>query len=82
MPAAADGAAPVLPADVETAGVTATIAQLVSGFDGARLDEPALTRAKHGMLDALGVALAGVNEPVSKIMLDYAAELPADAVPA
>ena len=79
MPAAADGAAPVLPADVETAGVTATIAQLVSGFDGARLDEPALTRAKHGMLDALGVALAGVNEPVSKIMLDYAAELPADA---
>jgi 2-methylcitrate dehydratase PrpD len=79
MPGGADGAAPGMPAGVETAGITAAIAQLVCGFDGARLDTEALIRAKHGMLDALGVALAGVNEPVSKIMLDYAAELPAGA---
>ena len=79
MPGAADGAAPLVAASAGTAGVTAVIAQLVSGFDGSRIHAEALTRAKHGMLDALGVALAGVNEPVSKIMLDYAAELPAGA---
>ena len=76
MAGAADGAAAPEKSEIETAGVTETIARLVSGFDGARLEPEALTRAKHGVLDAIGVALAGVGEPVSKVMLAYAAELP------
>ena len=75
MPGAADGAA-AAPDTTIRAGVTDAIARLVSGFDGARVETEALTRAKHGVLDAIGVALAGVNEPVSKVMLEYAAELP------
>jgi 2-methylcitrate dehydratase PrpD len=61
---------------VGAAGLTDTIARLVSGFDGARVEAEALTRAKHGVLDAIGVALAGVGEPVSKVMLAYSDELP------
>lgn len=82
MAGAADGAAgaaPEIANGVNPAGVTDTIARLVCGFDGARVSAEALTRAKHGVLDAIGVALAGVGEPVAKIMLDYAAELPAVA---
>ena len=79
MAGAADGApgAAAAKESVGAAGLTASIAQLVAGFDGATLEAEALTRAKHGVLDAIGVALAGVGEPVSKVMLDYAAELPA-----
>ena len=71
MPGAADGAA--APA---ATGLTATLAQRVAGFDGASVPAEALTRAKHGILDTLGCALAGLGEPVSKIMRAYAADLP------
>lgn len=80
MAGAADGAANAATTTTQTvgvAGLTASIAQFVSGFDGAQLEAAALTRAKHGVLDAIGVALAGIDEPVSKVMLAYAAELPA-----
>ena len=79
MAGAADGAPGAAAAkdSVGVAGLTASIAQMVAGFEGATLEAEALTRAKHGVLDAIGVALAGVGEPVSKVMLDYAAELPA-----
>lgn len=79
MAGAADGAPGAATAITETvgvAGLTATLAQLVSRFDGAKLEAEALTRAKHGVLDAIGVALAGIDEPVSKVMRAYAAELP------
>ncbi len=77
MPGAVDGAMAVPDTTIGKTGLTDTIARLVVGFDGTRLEAEALTRAKHGVLDAVGVALAGINEPVSKVMLDYAAELPA-----
>jgi 2-methylcitrate dehydratase PrpD len=60
----------------EAAGLTGALAHMVSSFDGASLEATALTRAKHGVLDAIGVALAGIDEPVSKVMLAHAAELP------
>ena len=80
MAGAADGAPGAATSTTQTvgvAGLTASIAQLVSSFDGATLEAAALTRATHGVLDAIGVALAGIDEPVSKVMLGYAAELPA-----
>jgi len=80
MAGAADGAPGAVASGNETvgaAGLTATLANLVSRFDGAKLEAEALTRAKHGVLDAIGVALAGIDEPVSKVMLGYAADLPA-----
>ena len=77
MAGAADGAADAATSTTQTVGgLTASIAQLVSSFDGAQLEPEALTRAKHGVLDAIGVALAGIEEPVSKVMLAYAADLP------
>ena len=77
MAGVADGAADAATSTTQTVGgLTASIAQLVSSFDGAQLEPEALTRAKHGVLDAIGVALAGIDEPVSKVMLAYAADLP------
>lgn len=72
MPGAADGAAP--PA---APGLTAALAGRVAAFDGASVPAAALTRAKHGILDTLGCALAGRDEPVSKVMRGYADDLPA-----
>ena len=76
MAGAADGAVAPARAPVETAGITATLARLISGFDGTRIEAEALTRAKHGVLDAIGVSLAGFGEPVSTVMREHAAGLP------
>ncbi len=76
MAGAADGAAAPAGSKVEAAGITESLARLVSGFDGAGLAPEALTRAKHGVLDAIGVSLAGFEEPVSVVMRNHAGELP------
>ena len=58
------------------AGVTETTAKLICGFEGTPIPEEAIYRSKIGVLDCVGVALAGSREPVGKIMLDYARSLP------
>ncbi len=57
------------------ASLTESIAQLICGFEGTPIPEEAIYRSKMGVLDCVGVALAGSQEPVGKIMLKYARSL-------
>jgi 2-methylcitrate dehydratase PrpD len=58
------------------AGVTEKVAELICGFERVALPEEALYRSKIAVMDCVGVALAGSQEPVGKIMHEYARGLP------
>lgn len=58
------------------AGLTERTARLICDFDGAAVPAEAIHRSTIGVLDCVGVALAGSQEPVGKIMRDYAESLP------
>ncbi|HYH43434.1 MAG TPA: MmgE/PrpD family protein [Burkholderiales bacterium] len=53
-----------------TSSVTDKAARLISGFDGAAVPREALHSASLAIRDCLGVALAGFEEPVSRIIRD------------
>ena len=57
------------------ASLTRETAELICGFEPARLPEEAIHRSKIGVMDCVGVALAGSREPVGKVMREYAASL-------
>jgi 2-methylcitrate dehydratase PrpD len=57
--------------------LTAQTADFICGFQGAALPEEAIHRSKIGVLDCVGVALAGSREPVGRIMSEYAEGLAA-----
>ncbi len=67
-----------MPDDVSlrTQTLTAALAERVSGMRLADLPPAALTAAKQCLLDWIGVALAGRNEPLVRILIDELA--PAD----
>src|SRR6516162_5564539 len=62
--------------------LTAKLAHHIVGYRGADLDRAALTVAKQCVLDWYGVALAGSNEPVARILREEmaASEGPASIV--
>lgn len=55
--------------------VTDTLARFVTETGFATISSTTCANAKLHMLDTLGVALAGVDEPAAKIALDYCAKL-------
>lgn len=55
--------------------LTESIAKLICSFDGKPIPEEAIYRSKMGVLDCVGVALAGSQEPVGKVMLKYTRSL-------
>jgi 2-methylcitrate dehydratase PrpD len=55
--------------------VTETLARFVTGTDFSTISERTRVNAKLHILDAFGAALAGVDQPVAKIALDYCANL-------
>lgn len=55
--------------------VTDTLARFVSEADYSTISEITLANAKMHILDTLGVALAGVSEPVARIALGYCKSL-------
>jgi 2-methylcitrate dehydratase PrpD len=55
--------------------VTDTLARFVTETELATISPTTCANAKLHILDALGVALAGVDEPAAKIALDYCAKL-------
>ena len=59
--------------------VTETLAQFVVTTALESISEAARARAKLHILDTLGVALAGTEEPAAKITLDYCDKLGASA---
>src|ERR1043166_1215109 len=62
--------------------LTAKLARHIVGYRSAELDSAALTVAKQCVLDWYGVALAGSNEPVARILREEmaASEGPASIV--
>jgi 2-methylcitrate dehydratase PrpD len=54
--------------------LTLKLARHSIGYRDAELDAPAVTVAKQCMLDWFGVTLAGLNEPVARILRDEIAE--------
>src|SRR5580704_8422991 len=58
------------PAATETKTVTAALAGRVSAMRLAHMPSAALTVAKQCLLDWIGVALAGRNEPLVRILID------------
>ena len=57
------------------APVTETLARFVADADFSTIPEQTRVTAKLHILDTFGVALAGVDQPVAKIALDYCAKL-------
>jgi len=55
--------------------VTETLARFVADADFSTIPELTRVNAKLHILDTFGVALAGVDQPVAKIALDYCAKL-------
>lgn len=55
--------------------VTETLARFVAAADFSAISERTRVNAKLHILDTFGVALAGVDQPVAKIALDYCAKL-------
>jgi 2-methylcitrate dehydratase PrpD len=55
--------------------VTDTLARFVTETEFAAIPATTLAHAKLHILDAIGVALAGVSEPVAQLALDYCAKL-------
>jgi len=55
--------------------VTDTLAQFVTDTDFSNISEQTRVNAKLHILDTFGVALAGLDQPVAKIALDYCANL-------
>ncbi|HWF00801.1 MAG TPA: MmgE/PrpD family protein, partial [Caulobacteraceae bacterium] len=62
--------------ETETQTLTATLAERISAMRLADMPAAALTVAKQCLLDWIGVALAGRNEPLARILIDELA--PAD----
>lgn len=54
------------------ASLTEGTAKLICSFAGVAIPEEALYRSKLGIMDCIGVALAGSQEPVGRIMREYA----------
>ncbi len=54
--------------------VTERVAKFVSGFQGEDLPPEAIHKSKLAVLDCLGVALAGSEEPVSRILRESVTE--------
>ena len=52
--------------------VTQHIAEWVVAFEGAKLRRETIERAKHAVLDWVGVAIAGANEPLVNILTEDA----------
>lgn len=50
-----------------------TLAQFVVQTPSNRIPPAAITRAKHALIDVLGVTIAGSVEPVSKIIAQHVA---------
>jgi 2-methylcitrate dehydratase PrpD len=55
--------------------VTEILARFVTDTDFSTISEQTRVNAKLHILDTLGVALAGIDQPVAKIALDYCASL-------
>jgi 2-methylcitrate dehydratase PrpD len=55
--------------------VTDTLAHFVTETDFSTISEQTRVNAKMHILDALGVALAGVDQPAAQIALDYCKSL-------
>jgi 2-methylcitrate dehydratase PrpD len=51
----------------------AALAQFVARTPGDRIPSAAITRARHALIDVLGVTIAGSVEPVSKIIAQHVA---------
>jgi len=51
----------------------AALAQFVARTPGSHVPPAAITRARHALIDVLGVAIAGSVEPVSKIIAQHVA---------
>ncbi len=56
--------------------ITNHIARMIVDFEGVDIPESAIYRSKMAVLDCIGVALAGFQEPVGKIMREWAAAIP------
>jgi 2-methylcitrate dehydratase PrpD len=55
-------------------GPTLALAERVAGTEFDRMPENAREVAKQALLDFIGVAVAGINEPLSRILCDEAAD--------
>ena len=58
-------------------GITEKTARMIVAFEGGAVPEDAVSRAKMAVLDTVGVALAGSQAPVGKIMRAWATNMPA-----
>lgn len=56
-------------------GLTEATARLICGFEGTPIPEEAIHRSKMGVMDCVGVALAGSREPVGKVIREFARSL-------
>lgn len=55
-------------------GITERLAHFIVGTSFDSIPNEAITKAKYATLDLLGVMLAGVNDPIGKIIIKYAKE--------
>src|SRR5512139_1865444 len=58
---------------IATMSHLAALAQFVAKTPSSRIPPAALTRARHALIDVLGVTIAGSVEPVSKIIAQHVA---------
>jgi 2-methylcitrate dehydratase PrpD len=56
-------------------GATQKIADFVNNIDYGSIPQEAINIAKNGIRDCIGVAVAGANEPIAKILTKYAKEI-------
>jgi 2-methylcitrate dehydratase PrpD len=54
------------------AGITATLSKFATGLGFDDLPDDVVSLAKHCVLDWLGVTIAGINEPLSRILVEQA----------
>ena len=59
-----------------TVSVTEELARFISGFEAKEVFPQAISVSKAAVLDTIGVALAGSQEPVSKIVRGYVQSTP------
>ena len=64
----------IYPGEEPMESVTEKVAEFVSGFEGENLPPEAIHKSKRAVLDCLGVALAGCQEPVSQILRESVTE--------
>ena len=61
----------VLERSIKMCCITEKIAEFIAGTDYDQIPQEVLKIAKRGILDCLGVALAGSVDPVGKVIIEF-----------